>query len=392
MTDNVDALFTEASALHSSGADLHHAEVLYRRILAVQPRHANALHQLGALLTQLYGKEKDSEALRLVNAAVQLVPSCAKFRNSLGVIHQTGGRWREAADAFERANEKDPMNVSVMMNLARALRETGRQQRAAEVYGAVTKLQPDHPSASYRRGAILRTIRRNEEALVAFRQHLRVQPNHQASKFWIAAITGDVEAMSAAPPDMVAGLFDQYADHFDDHLVNKLQYRTPEALRDQLLSACQDRTASPSGSCSGSGIAAAAATAATAGTRSGTPRWRRCVDLGCGTGLMGPLLVPYCDALEGVDLSAGMVDQAAKRGCYNRLAVAELVSFLEAEAAHDKAADVGTPYDLLVAADVFVYIGDLPLAALPANRSRARVRVRTLTCQSRQAAPDCDCK
>ncbi|GLI63302.1 hypothetical protein VaNZ11_006209, partial [Volvox africanus] len=358
MTDDLDELFKEASTLHSSGADLHRAELLYRRILAVQPRHAHALHQLGALLTQLYGKEKDSEALHLVHTAVQLVPSSARFRNSLGVVHQTGGRWREAADAFERANEKDPMNVSVMMNLARALRETGRQQRAAEVYGAVTKLQPNHPSASYRRGAILRSIRRNEEALVAFRQHLRIQPEHQASKFWIAAITGDAEAMTAAPPDMVAGLFDQYADHFDDHLVNKLQYRTPEALRDQLLSSCQDRTASPPGPCTSSGGSGAAAAITAAGAGGGEMRWRRCVDLGCGTGLMGPLLLPYCDALEGVDLSAGMVEQAAKRGCYSRLAVAELVSFLEAEAAHDKA-NVGPLYDLLVAADVFVYIGDL---------------------------------
>jgi predicted TPR repeat methyltransferase len=29
---------------------------------------------------------------------------------------------------------------------------------------------------------------------------------------------------------MVAGLFDQYADHFDEHLVQKLGYKTPQLL------------------------------------------------------------------------------------------------------------------------------------------------------------------
>ena len=48
-----------------------------------------------------------------MSSAVQLQPRAAKYRNSLGVIHQEAGRWAEAADAFERANEKDPMNAAV---------------------------------------------------------------------------------------------------------------------------------------------------------------------------------------------------------------------------------------------------------------------------------------
>lgn len=59
-------------------------------------------------------------------------------------------------------------------------------------------------------------------------------------------------------------------------------------------------------------------------------RWRRCVDLGCGTGLMGPLLRNHvADSLVGVDLSAGMVVHARDRGCYDDLAVGELVEYLQ---------------------------------------------------------------
>lgn len=57
-------------------------------------------------------------------------------------------------------------------------------------------------------------------------------------------------------------------------------HRTPEALRDQLLAA-----AAASGNGNGNG---------------GEVRWRRCVDLGCGTGLMGPLLLPYISTGTGI--------------------------------------------------------------------------------------------
>ena len=76
----------QASALHSSGEDLAAAEELYRKSLAAQPRHANALHQLGALLAQRHGKAKLEEARQMIHAAIQLLPSSAKFRNSLGVV------------------------------------------------------------------------------------------------------------------------------------------------------------------------------------------------------------------------------------------------------------------------------------------------------------------
>ena len=63
------------------------------------------------------------------------------------------------------------------------------------------------------------------------------------------------------------------------------------------------------------------------------PRWRRCVDLGCGTGLMGPLLRPHTGCLCGVDLSQGMVQKARERGCYDELDVGELVEYLSAATA-----------------------------------------------------------
>lgn len=74
---------------------------------------------------------------------------------------------------------------------------------------------------------------------------------------------------------------------------------------------------------------AAVAVASQQGGSSQQPMWQRCIDLGCGTGLMGPLLRPHVGHLAGVDLSAGMVDKARQRGCYDELAVGELAHHLQ---------------------------------------------------------------
>jgi predicted TPR repeat methyltransferase len=104
-----------------------------------------------------------------------------------------------------------------------------------------------------------------------------------------------------------------------------------------------------------------------------TRRWQKCLDLGCGTGLMGPLLRPFVATLEGVDLSAGMVEQARQRQCYDSLQVMELVEYLHQYRGLQQSTVHATGRsqqgaDLLVAADVFVYLGDLhPVMAAAAR-------------------------
>jgi predicted TPR repeat methyltransferase len=322
----VECLLKKAISLHAQAVTRSQAVEVYKQILRQQPSNAEAQHMLGALLIQLHGEEKYEEARSLVQSAINQRPACAKYRHSLGVIHRTCGRKREAVDAFERAIEKDPMNIQILCSLGQALRDVGRNMRAAEVWRSVTQLEPQHPTAHYRRATCLKSVEgRSEEALAALRQHQRLFPECEKTRFWIAAMSGDAAAMQAMPSELVAGLFDQYANNFDEHLVHQLQYRTPQLLLDAMLQ-----------------------------LRGEKAHWQLAVDLGCGTGLMGPLLRSHVSVLEGVDLSTAMVEKARERGCYDRLAVAELVSYLSQH-------ETGTTvlYDLLVAADVFVYIGDL---------------------------------
>lgn len=58
---------------------------------------------------------------------------------------------------------------------------------------------------------------------------MELDPHHVQAAFWLAALTPGAQS-AACPPEIVSKLFDGYSDHFDDHLVNKLGYKTPAAL------------------------------------------------------------------------------------------------------------------------------------------------------------------
>ena len=91
--------------------------------------------------------------------------------------------------------------------------------------------------------------------------------------------------------------------------------------------------------------------------RLGIDGFARALDLGCGTGLMGQHLRGKTAYLEGIDVSAAMIAETARKGIYDSLQKAELVAAL-----NTRRADA----DLVTAADVFIYCGALPpvLAAL----------------------------
>jgi predicted TPR repeat methyltransferase len=74
------------------------------------------------------------------------------------------------------------------------------------------------------------------------------------------------------------------------------------------------------------------------------------LDAGCGTGLCGPLLRPLACLLEGVDLSPLMLERARDTGLYDGLYCGDMVGYLRVRPSST---------DVIVAADVFVYVGDL---------------------------------
>jgi predicted TPR repeat methyltransferase len=76
----------------------------------------------------------------------------------------------------------------------------------------------------------------------------------------------------------------------------------------------------------------------------------RILDLGCGTGLTGAVFRARAACLDGLDLSPAMIEKARAKGLYDQLSVGDIETALAAP---------GPLYDLIVAADTLVYLGDL---------------------------------
>ncbi|MDP6805978.1 MAG: methyltransferase domain-containing protein [Rhodospirillales bacterium] len=94
--------------------------------------------------------------------------------------------------------------------------------------------------------------------------------------------------------------------------------------------------------------------------RRAVDRWRddkglfsRALDLGCGTGLVGEAFRAHVGELHGIDLSAKMLDRARRKGIYDAVHLEDVHDCLNRYAAE------GTAFDLVVAAELFIYIGNL---------------------------------
>ncbi len=182
-------------------------------------------------------------------------------------------------------------------------------------------------------------------AISAFERALAIEPHDVlGARVRLAAlgVGAATEAMSRA---YVRALYDGYAPRFERHLVDELGYCGPERMRAALEKAC-----CPS------------------------HRFAVALDLGCGTGLMGEALRSRVDRLVGVDLSPAMLSLSSNRGIYDRLVESDLVEFLDGEPSASA--------DLVVAADVLIYLGDLdPLLSGVERVLRSGGRV-ALTVQS----------
>ena len=323
--DEAALRFATAAAAHRDGR-LDQAEAGYRAVLRQVPRHGRALQNLGALCR---ATDRRAEALGLYRRALAQDPGFDDVRLNLGNLLNDLDRHGEAETMFRHVLQRRPDEVKALFGLGYALLGQQRDEAAVAVLGRLAELAPGHRTGLRYLAATLDRLGRAEASLAAYERLLALDPADPDVRYLVDARRGRTAAR--APASFVTTLFDSFAPTFENSLRNQLDYRTPE-----LLAGLLDRHAPP-------------------GRRLG-----RVVDLGCGTGLMGPLLRPRSEWLEGVDLSAAMLGQAAARSCYDGLHCADIVDFMQRPQ---------PAFDLAVAADVFVYLGDLaPILTAAAAR------------------------
>jgi predicted TPR repeat methyltransferase len=211
---------------------------------------------------------------------------------------------------------------------AQMLRRDGDAEAAADVLKQTLELVPQWAEGQFTLAESLVEAGRKYDGIAAYEGYLKLDPaDSMGAAVKLALLTETKPA--TLPPAYLTRLFDEYAPRFEKALLEKLHYRAPQILREALDEARPQEM------------------------------FARVFDLGCGTGLAGAVIRDRTTWLGGVDLSAAMIKGAERKGIYDQLTVGDMGAALE---------NLDAKCDLILAADVLTYVGDL--AAIFAAVSR----------------------
>jgi len=347
--ENYRTLYLLANALGEQG-NWEEAIVAYQEAIGVDPSRADTHYNLGILH---YQRGDNERALACYRQAVRLDPGHAASHYNLGAIHFAQGDFDQAAASYEQALAARPHDVDTLYNLAFTRAKQGDLTQAALRYHEAVELAPEDAELHNALGSILRKLEEPELAESCYRRAVGLRPDYgaawsnlatilhllgryeealdcygraiehgdrpESADYMMAALTGSNRQTS--PRSYVRELFDGYAENFDRCLIGNLAYNVPELLKKACLELVGGR------------------------------RFRRAADLGCGTGLAGEQFRDFVERLIGVDLSEKMLAKAEERGIYDQLCCGDIGDFLAAAGEAD--------FDLVLAADVLIYLGEL---------------------------------
>jgi predicted TPR repeat methyltransferase len=335
--------YRQALGLHRQG-ELDAAEAIYRLILSAMPESFHALHMLGVLRGQ---RDDWPESERLLALAVRLDPSVAAAQANLGNAQRLLERRDDALASYDLALRLQPENARALKGRGLILWQRRQDADALGCYELLLRVEPSYGDGWIIKAALLDRLGRTGDAVACYREALASgQLAHPDRIRYLLAAMGDSDALPAAAPlDYVRELYEKYAPGFEAHLVDGLHYRVPGRLMELLRPLLGE-----------GGL--------------------EVLDLGCGTGLCAPLLRPWARTLVGVDASERMLEEARRKEAYDELVEAELTSWLPGRV---------QAFDLIVAADVFIYFGDLRPVLLAA---RAALRAGGLFAFSTEASED----
>ncbi|HVE43577.1 MAG TPA: tetratricopeptide repeat protein [Gammaproteobacteria bacterium] len=296
---------------------IHDAIHTYRALLELSPAHPGGLFQLGSLLL---AQHQYLEAIYYFKILAKEHPFHFETQVNLGNAYWSLRNKEEAKFHYLKALEINENDSQVLFNLGVIAMQQGKLQESQDFYFKALKIDPDMFSAHNNIGVNFLALKNKAAAIDHFREALRIEPSNAAVRHLLAVLTHK-EGVHTASPAYLTALFDSYADHYDTHLRKELHYRVPE----EMYAILQKQMP-----CEG--------------------MQKTILDLGCGTGLCGEVFKSIAKTLCGVDLSEKMLQIAADKNIYTELVLGQVLSFL---------CDKQAAYDIVLAADVLVYEGDL---------------------------------
>ena len=226
---------------------------------------------------------------------------------------------QEAMEQLSAASAINPSDPDLYMTMARFWRRYNQPPKELDALNRVIKLKPEHSEGYAVLAEALARLGNRDGALKAYKKCLELESNHAEARHFIAALQGN--STTSAPKEYITKLFDQYAANFENSLTAELGYRVPSVIAKLLSSRINSGEV-----------------------------FNEVLDLGCGSGLAGQAISGLVGRICGVDLSKNMIAIAREKDVYDQIDVGDITDAVKRNP---------QLYDLYVAADVLIYLGDM---------------------------------
>lgn len=318
--DNLNVLANIAIVYRDLG-ELDTAEKYCRKIVNRAPDDPAQHLNLGAVLE---AKNNLDEARASYQKGLELAPGHPKLLNNLGKLLHQQGNVDEGLRLLEKALEIEPDYPLALNNLGVIYSEKGDLSGAEQCLQKSVALDPVNVQALYNLAGVYNGLNNVEKARNILQKLIDLDSSHKAANHMLSALSG--ETTPTAPREYVEETFDKYAHRFDAHIQQQLKYTVPKVLADIVVQHLKKHLP-----------------------------FAKAVDLGCGTGLSAAPFTDLATSITGVDISSKMLEKAKEKKIYDDTQHQEILPFLQ---------QTKEKYDLFIAADVLIYLGD-PEAIFP---------------------------
>jgi predicted TPR repeat methyltransferase len=244
--------------------------------------------------------------------------STPEFHHRLGALLKKQGELEAAAASYQRAIALRPDYAEAHNNLGGVLKAMGKLDEARASFERALLYKPDKANSHFNLAKLCRDAEDQVSAVHHFRRYLECDPTDIFGVRMILAHMGQGATPERASEAQLAEVYKSRAEFWDGNR-NTASYlafaAVAEAFRDHMAGANPD-----------------------------------ILDIGCGTGMVGALVRQCARRLDGVDLSAAMLEKAREKQIYDRLEQADIVSFMS---------DHKDSYDGIVGAAILIHFGDL---------------------------------
>ena len=190
----IDKKLQQGLALHKAGQS-EQAEVLYKDILIINPKHFDALQLSGILAAQA---KQWNKAFILFTEALRINTTNAALYNNRGTVLYELQRLEEALVSYNKAIELKRNFAEAYYNRGKVLHELKRLEETIASYDKAIEFKSDYAEAYSNRGNVLHQLKSLEEALLSYNKAIEFKSSYAVAYYNRGNVLNELKCLEEA--------------------------------------------------------------------------------------------------------------------------------------------------------------------------------------------------